>query len=78
LTNLDEELQNELLTLLCQEVEHNRTDLIYVTHNPEEARALATRTVRLHQGRVQNDSQPEKAGLAETPLVQASRHGLSG
>jgi iron(III) transport system ATP-binding protein len=56
LTNVDQDLKRELLALIHEEVEQSRADLVYVTHNPEEAGQIATRLVVLRAGRLQEVS----------------------
>ena len=52
--NLDSESGNEIMELLLDLNKEKGVTLIIVTHDPEIA-ALTQRTVRLFDGRVQND-----------------------
>ncbi len=47
LTGLDAETHNEILTLLQSIIRAHAITTLFVTHNPEEARALASITLRL-------------------------------
>jgi iron(III) transport system ATP-binding protein len=55
LTNVDQDLKKKLLGLIYEEVDQNQADLIYVTHNQEEADQIGTRLVWLCQGRLQEN-----------------------
>jgi iron(III) transport system ATP-binding protein len=50
LTNLDADLKETLLRLIRECTTAERMSLVYVTHHPDEARAVADRTLRLTRG----------------------------
>jgi ABC-type Fe3+/spermidine/putrescine transport system ATPase subunit len=52
LTNLDVALKDELLAALASWLDARTAAAIYVTHDPEEARALGNRIAILEQGRL--------------------------
>jgi len=52
LTSLDTDLRSELLQLVCEIVRSHHTALVYVTHDENEARALAGRQLYLESGRL--------------------------
>ena len=52
LTNLDHQLRSQLLVTIDRALERLGASLIYVTHEPEEARALAPRVLHMKNGRL--------------------------
>jgi len=61
---LDAELRGALLARLAEVHAELGLTILHVTHDPQEARGLATRTLRLRDGQVE-------ASLADDPLADA-------
>lgn len=55
LTNLDDELKQQLIPIIRNAVRDQGASLIYVTHDADEARQIADQTVRLKNGRLEMD-----------------------
>jgi ABC-type Fe3+/spermidine/putrescine transport system ATPase subunit len=53
---LDAELRGELLAKLNELQQRLGLTVVHVTHAPDEARGIATRTVRMRAGRIQTES----------------------
>jgi ABC-type Fe3+/spermidine/putrescine transport system ATPase subunit len=67
---LDRGLREQLLQELRQLLLHSGIPAIYVTHDQEEAFALADRVVLLHEGRVEQSGTPEQVYRhPQTPWV---------
>ena len=52
LTNLDPDLKGQLLAMIKKNVGQERTCLLYVTHDAEEARGISERVLVLQNGRL--------------------------
>jgi ABC-type sulfate/molybdate transport systems ATPase subunit len=52
LTNLDHELRDQLLATIDRAVTQMKASLVYVTHEPIEARALASRVLQMADGKL--------------------------
>jgi ABC-type sulfate/molybdate transport systems ATPase subunit len=52
LTNLDCELKRKALSRIARAARETGAFLVYVTHDPEEARQLSTRAIFLRSGRI--------------------------
>lgn len=58
LAGLDDTLKQRVLAYIEQALQQWQVPTVYVTHNADEARRLATFAVRLHEGRVQAAGPP--------------------
>jgi ABC-type Fe3+/spermidine/putrescine transport system ATPase subunit len=57
LIHMDEELSQDMLSFIQDEVSKSGASLLYVTHNPREAKQISGRMFYLRKGRLEKDSQ---------------------
>lgn len=63
LTNLDPELKERLLAFVKQAVSASASTLLYVSHDPAEARAISPRAIELASGRLVRDRTEQPHGV---------------
>lgn len=73
---LDHNLRTELINELRQRLRASQKPVIYVTHDQEEAFALADRLLLLHEGRLIQEGSPEEVFRKPTNAWVASFLGL--
>jgi ABC-type Fe3+/spermidine/putrescine transport system ATPase subunit len=76
--SLDRPLGQELLGLLCQELESSGTAAILVTHRLEDAQAFAHRVAVLHRGRILQVAPPRELVLRPVTRQVAELVGYQG
>jgi ABC-type Fe3+/spermidine/putrescine transport system ATPase subunit len=77
-SSLDPVLKEEMIRLVKQLHEQLHTAILYVTHNLDEALALADRVLLMDQGRIVDELGKDALGkLSQPDLLQWYREGLS-